>query len=108
MIRCACINDKNRPNDIPTSKWVKQGQLYTVVFAIVVLPQKELGLQFDEITLDETCAPYEYFLANRFGFLKDDLSKLQAFIKECGQVHLSINELMKQAQTLKNISSDRP
>jgi hypothetical protein len=101
MIQCACINDKERPNEIPEGKWLKKGQIYTVIFAIVVLPQRELGLQLDEIDLDESCAPYEYFLANRFAFLKDDLYKLQEFIKQCGQVHLSINELMKQAQTLK-------
>jgi hypothetical protein len=100
MIQCACINDKDRPNEIPANKWVRKGQLYTIVFAIVVLPQRELGLQLDEIDLDESCAPYEYFLANRFAFLKTDLEKLQAFIKDCAKTHMSIRELMQQTQTL--------
>lgn len=101
MIRCACINDRNRPNDIPKNKWVKKGEMYTIVFAIVVLPQRELGLQLEEIDLDESCAPYEYFLANRFAFLKDDLYKLQEFVKQCAKVNMSIKELISQANILK-------
>lgn len=100
MIRCACINARNRPNEIPKDKWVKKGEMYTIVFAIVVLPQRELGLQLEEIDLDESCAPYEYFLANRFAFLKDDIYKLQQFVKECAKVNLSIKELMAQSHTL--------
>jgi hypothetical protein len=102
MIRCACINDKDRPNDIPKGKWVKKGQVYTIEFAIVVLPQRELGLQLEEITLDESCAPYEYFLAHRFAFLKDDLYKLQEFIKVCAKINMSIKELMSQSNILNN------
>jgi len=102
MIRCACIDSSNRPNEIPKNKWIKKGQVYTLVFAIVVLPQRELGLQLDEIDLDESCAPYEYFLANRFAFLKDDLYKLQEFIKECAKINMSIKELMSQSNILNN------
>lgn len=101
MIRCACVNSKDRPNEIPKDKWIKKGEIYTIVFAIVVLPQRELGLQLDEITLDESCAPYEYFLANRFAFLRDDLYKLQEFIKDCAKVNMSIKELMNQSHVLK-------
>jgi hypothetical protein len=100
MIKCFCINDKGRPNDIPLSKWVKEGEPYTIIFAATVLPQNELGFQFQEITLDESCAPYEYFMAKRFGFLKDDFMKLEAFIKECGEVNESIKELMKKVQSI--------
>ena len=100
MIRCACINSKDRPNEIPKDKWVKKGEIYTVIFAIVVLPQRELGFQLDEIDLDESCAPYEYFLANRFAFLRDDLYKLQEFIRDCARVNMSIKELMSQSNIL--------
>lgn len=100
MIKCICINDKNRPGKVPESKWVKEGKEYTVIFTLMVLPQKTLAVQLDEIDLDESCAPYTFFLANRFAFSKEDIGKLVDFIEECTQVNISIKELMKQTQTI--------
>jgi hypothetical protein len=66
----------------------------------VVLPQKTLAVQLEEIDLDESCMPYEFFLANRFAFTQEELEKLIDFIQECTQVNMSIKELMKQTQTI--------
>jgi hypothetical protein len=100
MIKCICINNKNKPDEIPESKWVKKGEEYTVIFTIMVMPQRELGLQLDEIDLDESCMPYEYFLATRFAFDEDDVMELLEFINQCTEVNLSINELINQAKTI--------
>lgn len=99
MIKCICIDDKNRPSKVPVSKWVKKGQEYTVIFTLIVLPQKTLAVQLEEIDLDESCSPYSFFLANRFAFREEDLQRLIEFIKECTEVNISIKELMKQTQT---------
>lgn len=96
MIKCICVDDKNRPSKVPPHKWVKEGQEYTVIFTLVVLPQKTLAVQLDEIDLDESCMPYSFFLANRFAFSKDDMGKLVDFIEECTHVNMSIKELLKQ------------
>ena len=96
MVKCICINDKNRPSKVPANKWVKEGNEYTIIFTIVVLPQKTLAVQLEEIDLDESCMPYEFFLANRFAFTQEELEKLIDFIQECTQVNMSIKELMKQ------------
>lgn len=96
MIKCICIDDKNRPSKVPPTKWVKEGQEYTVIFTLVVLPQKTLAVQLDEIDLDESCMPYSFFLANRFAFRTEDLEKLTAFIEECTHVNMSIKELLNQ------------
>jgi hypothetical protein len=100
MIKCICINDKNKPKEIPESKWVKKGEEYTVIFTIMVMPQRELALQLDEIDLDESCMPYEYFLATRFAFDEDDVMELLEFINQCIDVNLSINELINQKKTI--------
>jgi len=96
MIKCICIDDKNRPSKVPESKWVKKGQEYTVIFTLIVLPQKTLAVQLDEIDLDESCMPYSFFLANRFSFRQEDMGKLIDFIEECTEVNMSIQELLKQ------------
>jgi len=96
MVKCICINDKNRPSKIPQNKWIKEGQEYTVIFTLVVLPQKTLAVQLDEIDLDESCMPYEFFLANRFAFSNEDIGKLIDFIEECTHVNLSVKDLLKQ------------
>lgn len=100
MIKCICINDKNRPSKVPPHKWIKEGKEYSIIFATVVLPQKTLALQIDEIDLDETCRPYSFFLANRFAFREEDLEKLIEFIRECTQVNMSIKELLRETKTL--------
>jgi hypothetical protein len=81
---------------VPENKWVKEGEEYTVIFTLVVLPQKTLAVQIDEVDLDESCRPYSFFLANRFAFRTEDLERLIEFIKECTQVNMSIKDLLNQ------------
>jgi len=95
MIKCVCIDNDNRPSKVPEDKWLEKGKEYTLSFTMTVYPQKKLAFQLQEIDLDETCSPYEWFLANRFAFREEDLEKLIEFIKECNKITFSINELMK-------------
>jgi hypothetical protein len=100
MIKCICINDKEKPSKVPAHKWLKEGEEYTVIFTLVVLPQKTLAVQINEIDLDESCKPYSFFLANRFAFRSEDLERLIEFIKECTQVNMSIKELLKETKSI--------
>jgi hypothetical protein len=62
-----CINDKNRPDGVPTSKWVKEGEFYTVTSVTKLLIQGgKLGFKLAELNIDD-CFPYQYFSADRFG-----------------------------------------
>ena len=61
-----CIDAANRPNDIPTSKWVVKGNEYTVIkVAKMNMQGGLLGFQLAEIDLSD-CVPYLYFAASRF------------------------------------------
>lgn len=85
-----CINDANRPSDIPTSKWVKKNELYTVIdVARLMIQGGRIGFKLAEVNLDG-CAPYEYYDATRFAIILNqkvitdiELNKLlQEAIKE--------------------------
>lgn len=95
MIKCLCVNDSNKPNQIPQDKWIEKGKEYTILFSMTVLPQKQLAFQLYEIDLDDSCSPYTWFLANRFSFREQDLEALIAFIQECNRINFTMNELKK-------------
>jgi hypothetical protein len=97
-IECICINDKNRPKEIPPFKWIKRDEKYTVIYTVTVLPQKQLAFHLAEIDLDESCHPYTYFLASRFAFTEENLLKLIELIKDCSDTDFSLTELLEQTQ----------
>lgn len=71
-MKVVCIDDKNRPNEIPTSKWVEKGKEYTVIKADYMNMQNQLlGYQLAEIDLS-SCVPYLYFAASRFAIIEPD------------------------------------
>lgn len=65
-MKVKCINDSNRPNDIPTSQWIKKNVVYHVTEAVRCNIQGGLlGFKLKEVNLDG-CAPYQFYAANRF------------------------------------------
>jgi len=66
-MRVVCINDSNRPKQVPEEKWIKNGDSYTVVAAVRLNIQLgKVGFKLKEIELDHSCFPYEYFDSERF------------------------------------------
>lgn len=96
MVKCICINDSSKPKKIPAEKWIEKGKVYHVSYTLMVLPQKQLAFELDEIELDESCFPYSFFLADRFAFTEQGLKELSELIKDCTEIDMSIKELMKQ------------
>jgi hypothetical protein len=96
MVETICINDKKRPKEIPVDKWLKEGQTYNVIYTVTVLPQKQLAFHLAEISLDECCIPFEYFLAYRFAFTEENLKLLMELIKDCSDTEFSMDELLEQ------------
>jgi len=102
MIECICINDKDRPKEIPKDKWLKEGQTYHVIYTVWSIPSKTLGVHLEEIALDDCCLPYEYFAAHRFAFTQENLLLLLEMIKDCNDTAFSMDELLEQTQ-LENV-----
>jgi hypothetical protein len=62
-----CNDDTGRPDEIPTSKWVKKGEPYTVIDAIrcMTQPGQPVAYVLAEIDLSGYGA-YKGFAASRF------------------------------------------
>lgn len=64
--KVVCLDDSNRPNDIPLNKWVKKGETYTVIKVDYMNMQgRIIGFQLQEVDLSG-CFPYTHFGAWRF------------------------------------------
>jgi hypothetical protein len=100
MIECICIDDKNKPSTIPPNKWINRGSKYNIIAARVVLPQKQLAVQLLEISLDDSCAPFTYFLGKRFMIKEDDMLNLIELIKETIEVDNSIREMLQEQELI--------
>jgi hypothetical protein len=90
--RALCINDRGRPTHIPKNKWVEKGKIYTVVYAVMVMPQERIAFHLAEIDLTEDHLPYEYFLSERFAFSEKGLIEVGELIDFC----LSTNPVVEQ------------
>lgn len=72
MFKVICINDAERPNEIPASKWIKKGEIYTVLEVAKMRVQGGiLGFKLYERNIDD-CFPYQYFTATRFAVPTQD------------------------------------
>ena len=69
------VDTSNKPNDIPTSKWLVKGKVYTVInVELMRMQNNEIGYKLSEIDLDD-CFPYTRFGAWRF---EEALEKVDA------------------------------
>jgi hypothetical protein len=65
-MKIMCINDKNKPAEIPANKWVVSGEIYTIIGVQPLLSSNSMGFELAEIKLGEECFPYHYFNPERF------------------------------------------
>jgi hypothetical protein len=99
-VECICVDDNDKPKQIPENKWPKRGKRYNIYYTVQCLPQRQIGVLLEEIELTDKEYPYQYFLAKRFGFTRENFDKLNALIKECTDADFSIEELMEQSQLI--------
>ncbi len=89
-----CLDDSNRPESIPTSKWIKKGESYTVIKIGKLLIQNGLvGFKLQEVNIDD-CYPYQFFSAKRFGIPTPDKwieEELERLLKEAQEEVKELN-----------------
>ena len=104
MIKCICIDDSNRPKEIPENKWIKKDNEYHIVWVLKMLNQNNIqGVQLAEITLDESCYPYEAFKMSRFAINIEDLEKLIELMEDCTNFNKElVLDLVKDLELINN------
>ena len=74
-MKVTCINDSNRPNEVPLSRWVKKGEEYTIVKIDKMVQQGGIGgVKLEELNNDDLY-PWSYFNINRFTFSQKQLDE---------------------------------
>lgn len=83
MIKVECIDDSNRPSDIPLSSWITKGEYYTVVDAFYGFG----GVMIFQLAERDLTPfpPYKGFDASRFRIV--EFPKVIAEIKEEAYVY---------------------
>lgn len=67
-----CINDKDRPNDIPSSRWIKKGNKYTIIKVCYMVQQSIYGCKIEELNNDDLF-PWSFFALNRFAVTQEEV-----------------------------------
>ena len=82
-MKIMCVNDKNRPQEIPANKWVVKGEVYTLIAVQPLLSSNSMGFELAEIQLGEDCFPYHYFNPDRFVPIEEtELDAIEAELDE--------------------------
>ena len=98
MCRLFCIDSANRPKEIPKNKWITKDMEYTAIWITIHPEQNNIqGVQLAEISLDETCFPYETFKLSRFAINAEDFEEFLQLAKDCSEVNIeNLEELLKE------------
>jgi hypothetical protein len=105
MVKVTCINDKNRPKEIPEFDWVKEGETYHVTHISLQVNQVEGGMIVagcdiyeKPLSLDRH-TPYECFRLSRFGCSKEDLELMIQLIIDCHNLDKDIaTKILKETE----------
>lgn len=80
-VRAICVDDKNKPKEIPQDKWVKKDQPYTITNVFVMRNQECIqGCEIAEHDISRY-APYNCYRLSRFAILVEDLPILFEMIR---------------------------
>ena len=71
-MKVLCVDSKNRPNEVPVSRWVSKDKEYTIVKVCYMVQQDIYGCKLEELNNDDLY-PWSYFALNRFAISKQEI-----------------------------------
>ena len=101
-VKCTCIDDTFRPNEINIARWVKKGKQYHINHVFYHPQQGVQGVELVEFDISD-CFPYVSYRLTRFGFDKENLLKLLQMIKDCSSLNdIEVQHLIKDLELIQN------
>ena len=96
-IECICIDDTNKPKEIPQNKWVVKDSKYTITHIFKHPNQNNIqGVELAEVDISK-CKPYETFRLSRFAISIDDMEKFMQLMKDCTDLNdIEIDSFVKE------------
>lgn len=96
-VKCICIDDTKKPNEIPANKWVKNGDIYHITHIYKQLNQPGIqGVELAEFDIS-MCKPYNSYRMSRFAIDINDLEKLKSLMEKCTELDkISIDDFVKE------------
>lgn len=80
--KVVCINDRNRPSDVPAKNWIEKNQVYTVIETATMYFQKmTTGYRLAEVSLPSD-SQYKYYIANRFRLYDENDAEAEQAVEE--------------------------
>lgn len=102
MVEVICIDDKNKPGQIPAKYWIKEGEKVHITL-VTFHPLQEGGIQGCEIYEKplpiEECAPYNFWKLSRFGITPNNLEALVVLIKQSTELNdVDVRQLIEETE----------
>lgn len=86
-VRVLCVNDANKPNEIPQSKWIVKDKEYHITWIYNQLQQKGIkGVELAEFDISD-CIPYNCYRLDRFAIHVEDLEILMQMFKDATELN---------------------
>jgi hypothetical protein len=100
-IECVCVDAKNRPSEIPVSKWIVEQEKYNITHVYNQLQQQGIkGVELAEFDISE-CVPFNCYRLDRFAFTPENLQKLISMIKDCTDLNdINIDGIVEKLTTV--------
>lgn len=98
MVRCICIDDRNKPKDYPKqAKWLIKDATYNIIRIEWKMHQRLWAVQLNEIE-DDLAPYYGWFKLDRFAVpdeLLGELEWLKIATRETKGLEVNVEELLK-------------
>lgn len=84
QIRAICVNDADKPKEIPSEKWPVKGRMYHITWILNQIGQPGVlkGCELKEFDISMH-APYNCYRLDRFAVPLSDLEALFELMKRC-------------------------